>query len=221
MALPLVILGTGGAAHDILDIVNAINRNAQTWQVVGFLDDARTPGSRHLGFPILGPLWTATRHNHVSFVNAIGSDQTCQRRPGIISECGVGLGRFATLVHPMASVSSRARIGRGVCVNFGVSVGGGASIGNHVTLCQGAIVGHDTNVDDYAALAPGAVVSGFVYVGKASYVGAAASIRQWVRIGEGAVVGMGAVVVKDVPPGATVVGNPAEIMVSRRKELAR
>ena len=42
--------------------------------------------------------------------------------------------------------------------------------------------------------------------------GAGALIRQGVSVGEGAVIGMGAVVVKDVAPGATVVGNPAREM---------
>jgi acetyltransferase-like isoleucine patch superfamily enzyme len=44
-------------------------------------------------------------------------------------------------------------------------------------------------------------------------VGAGAVIRQGIQIGDGAVVGAGAVVVKDVPPGVTVVGVPARVLV--------
>ncbi len=216
--MPLIILGTGGGAHDVLDVVNAINRIAPAWQVIGFLDDARTAGSLHLGYRILGPLWSATRHRNASFINAIGSDTSFACRQEIVEGTGIGLGRFATLIHPMSSVSSRARIGRGVCVNYGVSIGGGASIGNHVTLHPSCIIGHDSNIDDYAVLAPGAIVSGYVYVGKSSYIGAGASIRQWVRIGDRSLVGMGSVVLKDVDAAETVVGNPARVLVRKRKE---
>jgi acetyltransferase-like isoleucine patch superfamily enzyme len=44
------------------------------------------------------------------------------------------------------------------------------------------------------------------------WIGSNVSIVPGVRIGEGAVVGMGAVVTKDVPPGAIVGGNPAQII---------
>src|SRR5438128_759449 len=39
----LIILGTGGSAYDVLDIVDAINRcaAAPVWRVAGFLDDGR------------------------------------------------------------------------------------------------------------------------------------------------------------------------------------
>ena len=62
-------------------------------------------------------------------------------------------------------------------------------------------------------LAPGAKVNGNVTIGDDVYIGAGAIIRQGLTIGRGAVVGMGAVVTRDVPPGVTVVGNPARPIV--------
>jgi len=56
--------------------------------------------------------------------------------------------------------------------------------------------------------------NGNVHVEDYAYIGAGAVIKQGspsapLVIGRGAVVGMGAVVTKSVPPGVTVVGNPA------------
>ena len=45
------------------------------------------------------------------------------------------------------------------------------------------------------------------------YIGSGAIIRQGLTIGAGAVVGMGAVVTKGVPPGVTVIGNPAKPLI--------
>ena len=44
-------------------------------------------------------------------------------------------------------------------------------------------------------------------------IGANATIVCGITIGKGATVGAGAVVTKDVPPGVTVVGNPARELV--------
>ena len=46
-------------------------------------------------------------------------------------------------------------------------------------------------------------------------VGANAVIIGAIKIGDGAVIGAGAVVVKDVPPGAVVAGNPARVIGQR------
>jgi maltose O-acetyltransferase len=53
------------------------------------------------------------------------------------------------------------------------------------------------------------------------YIGAGAMILPGVEIGEGAVIGMGAVVTKDVPPLAIVMGNPAQIVYHRDPEEFR
>jgi sugar O-acyltransferase (sialic acid O-acetyltransferase NeuD family) len=209
MIQSLIILGTGGSAHDVLDTVEAINARAPAWQVAGFLDDARPAGSRHLGLPVLGSLSEGGRFADHAFINVIGSDRSYRRRPEILAGTGIDRERFATLVHPAASVSARARLGRGVCVHYGVSLGGGAVVGDHVTLCPGCVIGHDARIDDYALVAPGAVVSGFVHLGRSCYIGARAVIRQQLQVGDGALVGMGAVVVRDVDAAAVVAGNPA------------
>ena len=47
------------------------------------------------------------------------------------------------------------------------------------------------------------------------WIGHNATILKGVRIGAGSVIGPGAVVIRDVPPGVTVAGNPAQITTSQ------
>ncbi len=78
-------------------------------------------------------------------------------------------------------------------------------------------VAHDCVIGDYVTFAPGVRCNGNVHIQDLAYIGTGAIIKQGTPerplvIGRGAVVGMGAVVTKDVPPGVTVVGNPARIL---------
>jgi sugar O-acyltransferase (sialic acid O-acetyltransferase NeuD family) len=206
---PLIILGTGGNALDFLDVVEAINGGAPTWDLVGFLDDGREPGSAYHGVEVLGPIARATEFRRCWFVNAVGSDKSYRRRPDVVAATGLGDHLFATLIHPGASVSRRSRVGAGTVVNVGASVGGEVEIGRHATLGPNCTIGHNAVVEDFAVIAPGAVVSGFVRLGRGCYVGAGAAVKQKVEVGTGALVGLGAVVTRDVPERTTVIGNPA------------
>ncbi len=208
---PLVILGTGGSAYDVLDVVDAINALTPTWTIQGFLDDLRPAHSRFLDWPVLGPLAAAADMVGVWFINVIGSDQSYRHRPRLIAGTGLGRKSFATLIHPQACVSSRARLGTGVLVNYGASVAGNVTIGDQVSLGPNSVVGHDSHIGDYSLLAPAAVVSGLVSVGRACYLGASSVVKQKIRIGDGALIGMGAVVTRDVTEESTVVGNPARV----------
>ncbi len=53
-----------------------------------------------------------------------------------------------------------------------------------------------------------------VTIGRNVWIGGGALILPGVTVGDDAIVGAGAVVTKDVPPGATVVGNPARQIAS-------
>jgi serine O-acetyltransferase len=97
-------------------------------------------------------------------------------------------------IHPAA------RIGDGFFIDHGsgVVIGETAEIGDRVTLYQGVTLGG-------TGLQPG---KRHPTVGDDVTLGAGAKLLGPIAVGNGAKVGANTVVVEDVPPGATVVGNP-------------
>lgn len=110
-----------------------------------------------------------------------------------------------------------------------VLLGSGAVLSPFVTITSNVRIGkcfhanlysyiaHDCEVGDFVTFAPGVHCNGNVVVEDHVYIGTGAVLKQGqpgkpLVIGRGAVVGMGAVVTKSVPPGITVVGNPARPM---------
>ena len=61
------------------------------------------------------------------------------------------------------------------------------------------------------------LMTGPVIIGEDAWVAAEAYIGPGVTVGAGAVAGARAVVVRDVPPGAVVVGNPARVVASEKQ----
>jgi UDP-2-acetamido-3-amino-2,3-dideoxy-glucuronate N-acetyltransferase len=53
-------------------------------------------------------------------------------------------------------------------------------------------------------------------VKRGASIGSNATLLCGITIGERALIGAGAVVTKDVPAGATVVGNPARVVASKK-----
>jgi UDP-3-O-[3-hydroxymyristoyl] glucosamine N-acyltransferase len=71
-------------------------------------------------------------------------------------------------------------------------------------------VGHNVEIGRHVAIAAHAMLGGSARIGDYAWIGPSACIRDGeISIGERALVGLGAVVVKDVPAGATVMGVPA------------
>jgi serine O-acetyltransferase len=117
------------------------------------------------------------------------------------------INRFLTgiEIHPGARIGRRFFIDHGA----GVVIGETAEIGDDVLLYQGVALGGTTlkkgkrhpSIGNNVVMGTGAVALGAI------------------TIGDGAKVGAGSVVVKSVPPGATVVGIPGRITGDHRKPL--
>jgi sugar O-acyltransferase (sialic acid O-acetyltransferase NeuD family) len=206
----VIILGVNGNCIDIAEAVEISARPDQPQKVLGFLDDNRSlHGAFVAGYPVLGGLSEAARFANAVFVNGIGSPRSFRSRSEIIARTEVSSARWATVVHPRASVSPRATIGRGCVLLAGASVGARAVLGNHVTVLQNSIISHDSAIHDFTAIATGVCVSGNCVVGRNCYLGCNCSVRDGVHVGDFAMVGMGAAVVANVAAGAVVMGVPA------------
>jgi serine O-acetyltransferase len=114
------------------------------------------------------------------------------------------LARWFTLIeiHPGAKIGRRFFIDHGA----GVVIGETAEIGDDVTLYQGVTLGG-------TSWAKG---KRHPTLGNNVVVGAGAKVLGPFTVGEGARVGSNAVVVREVPPGASVVGIPARIVQEQR-----
>ncbi|HEY4541764.1 MAG TPA: serine O-acetyltransferase EpsC, partial [Noviherbaspirillum sp.] len=102
-------------------------------------------------------------------------------------------------IHPGAVIGRRVFIDHG----FGVVIGETAEVGDDCTIYQGVTLG-GTSLSKGAKRHPS--------LGRGVIIGAGAKVLGGFNVGEGAKIGSNAVVVKEVPPGATAVGNPAHIV---------
>ena len=99
-------------------------------------------------------------------------------------------------------------IREGVSINPGTAGGGGLTkIGDDCLFMLGTHVGHDCSVGNHVVMANHASLAGHVEVGDGSVIGGLAGIHQFVRIGEGAIIGALSMVVADVIPFGSVVGE--------------
>ena len=122
---------------------------------------------------------------------------------------------MATLIDPSCFVSRSARIGAGSVVYPGCFFGLRAVVGSRFFCLSGSIVNHDCSIGDDVCICSGVSLAGHVRVEDFCYLGQGCNVKQFVTIGERSLVGMGSVVLKDVPPGSVMAGNPARRLRDR------
>jgi sugar O-acyltransferase (sialic acid O-acetyltransferase NeuD family) len=203
----LVVIGAGGMAREVLDVVEAVNTAKLAWRVIGLVAEPAPDESllRRRGYRFLGNLDTL-RDLDCDVVIGIGNGSVRARIDAEVSAWGH---RSATLIHPASTIGSDVHVGEGTVLLAGARITTNVVLGRHVHLNQNSTVGHDCRLADYVSVNPLAAVSGNVTIGSETTVGAIAVVIEGRQVGRRCMIGAGAVVIRDVEDDRTVVGVPA------------
>nr|WP_148863384.1 acyltransferase [Marinobacter fonticola] len=139
-----------------------------------------------------------------------------------VSSCEIG---DETRIWQFVVILEGAKIGRNCNICAHCLIEGNVVIGDNVTVKSGVQLWDGTRIESNVFIGPNATFTNDPYPHSKNYpsefsgitikdgasIGANATLLPGISIGTGAMVGAGAVVTKDVPPYALVVGNPARI----------
>lgn len=206
----LIIFGAGGFGREVAWLVERINKQSPTWNILGFMDgDKSIQQTKINGYKVLGTECEINKYPDAYFVCAVGASRVREKIVKNMKLVNPDI-KFGTVIDPSVNLSDQITIGEGtiICAHTIITVN--ISIGNHVIINLDCTIGHDAVIQDFVTLYPSVNISGMTKIGRAAELGTGMQIIQGKTIGEYSILGAGAVVVKDIPTKCTAVGSPAK-----------
>jgi len=208
----IVIIGGKGNGTVIASTIEDCKKDNMNVECIGFLNDKETKIN---DYPVLGKInnndWKSLDSEYY-FIWALSTVKKNPERCEIYKKLNIPIKRFATIIHPTAVVSAKAKLGYGVVIMPLSHVGPNVILNNHTQMYAQSFIGHDSRTEEMVFLASNAKVSSNVLIKYGAHLGINCSVKEAVRVGKFAIVGMGAVVLKNVGNNEIVVGNPAKIL---------
>jgi len=149
-------------------------------------------------------------HNGVTVVGRTKLSDGCEVFPGAV------IGKAPQILGFEDSEASRIEIGPRTVIREHVTIhpgsiehGGLTSVGADCLLMIGVHIAHDCQVGDRCVFANNVTLGGHVRIGEQVWMGGLAAVHQFCRIGQHAFIGGGAILVDNVIPYGSVIGNHA------------
>lgn len=204
----IILIGAGGHASVIIDILESMKKIGYKINIKGFLDDNENL-SDFMGYPIIDKIKNTLDYNNqdTEFVIAIGNNKIRKEIATELNEV-----KYFTPIHPTAIIGTNVLIKEGTVVMPRVVINANTTIGKHSIINSGAVVEHDNKIDDFVHISPGTILAGGVCIGELSQIGANSTVIQCIEIGGNSIVGAGSTVIRNIQSNVTVVGSPAKVL---------
>lgn len=210
----IVIIGGSHAFWEISELINDINRIKPSFEIIAVLDDSPLLQNKTYGtLTVKGPIEKAKEYSDdVKFVFAIGSHRTRLIRHSILERLGIPDERFVTLIHPSAKIFSSANIKYGCIVHYGSVIFNHTIVEPFSIISANCVIAVANHIGRGSMFGSSITTTTGVKTGSYSFVGSGSLLGENVEIGPGAQIGMGSVILKNIPAGAFVLGNPPRLL---------
>jgi len=200
-SLPLLILGAGGHAKVLLEVLFQEQR-----KIIGVATPHLDSGAHYLGLAVIGSDEAVFEYDtqEVLLINGVGSLPEKKHRWDLSVTMRERGYRFGSVIHPNSTIATDVLFAEGVQLMAGAIIQPGCKIGRDSIINTGVKIDHDSIVGDQCHIAPGVTISGDVQVGNNVHIGTGVHVIQGINIGEGSVIAAGTTVYKDVPRGVMV-----------------
>ncbi|MDN3454374.1 MULTISPECIES: acetyltransferase [unclassified Psychrobacter] len=214
MSKPLVVIGSGGHASVIADILLSEGRTVVAAVSPDEIKDNNPlKGIKRLMTDV--SLLDTYSPEEVDLVNGLGSLPDNTLRTNLFDYFSNYGYKFQSVIAPSAIIAGGVRLEGGVQVMHGAIIQTNASIGKNCIINSGSVVEHDCIIGAHNHIAPNATLSGGVVTGDQVHIGTGANIIQGITIGQRAVIGAGCTIIKDVKEGQVIV--PARNRIIREE----
>ena len=203
----LGMYGSSGLGREIYEIASRCNAVSSKWDRIVFIDDFSDEGD-YFGTERINFDSLKKHKNEYECVIAVGEPSSRAKLFQKLLDENI---KLTSLFDPTAIVSPTANIGIGTILCEYSTIHTGVELGCNTLIQPFCDIGHDIKVGNHTVLSPFCAPGGGIIFGERVYVGMQSSLKELLTIGDDAIIGMGSVVFRDVPPGATVIGNPARI----------
>lgn len=202
----ILIVSAGGFGRTVLGMVRDDPASGKEWRIAGFLDSRKEMADK-TSLPVFGDPLTYQRQPGEEFICALGDPRQRRRYAAPLLEQGAV---FMNLCTGLIDYGGPV-MGQGCVFEQYVRTGVDLRMGDFVIVQSTTIIGYEVRIGSYVTIGSFVFIGGGVEIGDDVIIHPHATILPGVKIGAGAVIGAGSVVIKDVPPGVTMMGNPAKI----------
>lgn len=187
----IVIIGTENIGREVIKIIECINLNRDTWNILGFISLKNDIETEIIdGYNVLGSLdsmcayFEHRKKDKFYFLKRLESKNelftiiavdNCELKKEIEKKLNNKM-KFATIIHPDIKYINKSNIGEGSIIYPGLISIGNLNIGKHVILKQKCSLGNNVKIGDYSFIALNSNIDSNVNINECAYIGANTTI---------------------------------------------